>query len=99
MEFAYHNAYVFQGLVPSIVIFWSAQLRTQNLHKEGCIALRWESSIQKRHSHHHEVVYRYYASMSQMTMYLFLLYRDVFFPVSPTILLQDLNVSNTANVL
>jgi hypothetical protein len=54
VEFAYHNAYVFQGLVPSIVIFWSAQLRTQNLHKEGCIALRWESSIQKRHSHHHE---------------------------------------------
>ena len=49
-----------------------AQLLTQNLLKQGHVAPRLKSSLQKCYGRHHNLVDRYEISISQMTMDLLL---------------------------
>jgi len=46
----------------------SDQLLTQNLLKQGYVATRLKSSLQKFDGRHHNLVDRYKISISQMTM-------------------------------
>jgi hypothetical protein len=65
-----------------------AQLLTQKLLKQGYVAPRLKSLLQKLYGHHHNLVDRYEISISQMTMDL-LLYVDFFFLLSLPRLLPD----------
>jgi hypothetical protein len=65
-----------------------AQLLMQKLLKQGYVAPRLKSLLQKLYGHHHNLVDRYEISISQMTMDL-LLYVDFFFLLSLPRLLPD----------
>jgi hypothetical protein len=60
----------------------------QKLLKQGYVAPRLKSLLQKLYGHHHNLVDRYEISISQMTMDL-LLYVDFFFLLSLPRLLPD----------
>jgi hypothetical protein len=51
---------------------YRAQLLTQKLLKQGYVASRLKSSIQKFYGCHHNLVDRYELSITQMTIYLLL---------------------------
>jgi hypothetical protein len=75
MEFTFHNSYVILKLVPTTVISW-----TQKLLKQGYIAPRLKSSLQKFYDRHHNLVDHYEISISQMTMELLLFEAGTTYP-------------------
>jgi hypothetical protein len=66
MEFTFHNSYVILELVTSTVIFWTEL--TQKLLKQGYVAPRLKSLLQKFYGRHHNLVDRYEISLSHMKM-------------------------------
>ena len=72
IQFHQLYSYVILELVPSIVIFWTAQLLTKKLLRQGYVAPSLKSSLQKFYGRHHNLVDHYEISISQMTMDLLL---------------------------
>ena len=72
-----------------------SQLLTQTLLKQGYVAPRLKSSIQKFYDRHHNLVDRYKISISNDNGS-FTFYLDIFFPLS---LPRYLHMSNTSGVL
>ena len=90
---SFHNSYVILELVSRLysVFLDRVQLVTQNLLKQGYIALRLRSPLRKLCVRHHDLVDRYEISISQMEIqkciyfpfyddFSFLYYRQDFLP-------------------
>ena len=64
IEFKFHNAYVILGLVKGDFMD-RVQLLTQKAIKQGYVAPRLKSSLQKIDGRHHELVDHYEISISK----------------------------------
>jgi hypothetical protein len=71
MEFTFHSPYVILELVFSDFLD-RVQLLTPKRLKQGYVAPKLKSSLQKCYSRHHFLVDRYELTISQMTMNLLL---------------------------